>query len=87
MRNNDRRPESQMVSHCCLEPEENLWHGMSQIQIHTCTSWLRDTATIVWEVADKAASTKEAKYRQLARPNSHIFQLLLKQPGHGATYR
>jgi len=34
MRNDGRRPEPQMVSHCCLEPEENLWHGMSQFHTY-----------------------------------------------------
>jgi len=34
-------------------------------------SHLADTATTAWAAADKAASNKEAKYRQLA--NSHIF--------------
>ena len=34
-------------------------------------SHLADTATTAGAVADKAASNKEAKYRQLA--NSHIF--------------
>jgi len=53
---------------------------------HICH--LADTATTAGAAADKAASNKEAKYRQLA--NSHIFVLVaiedrrdLEQPSSG----
>jgi len=46
-------------------------------------SHLADTATIAGAAANKAASNKEAKYRQLA--NSHIFVPVASQPGPGTT--
>jgi len=50
--------------------EESHWHGMSQFQIPMLIHII-DTATMAGAAADKAASTKETKYRQLA--NSHVF--------------
>jgi len=47
-------------------------------------SYLADTATIAGAAADKAASSKEAKYKQLV--NSHMLvPLLMKQQGRGTT--
>ena len=47
-------------------------------------SYLADTATTAGAASDKAASNKEAKYRQLA--NTHIFvPVAMRQPGPGTT--
>ena len=53
---------------------------------HTyANSHLADTATTAGAAADKAASNKEAKYRQLANSQPSLFQLPQRQPGPGTT--
>ena len=64
------------VSRCCHGQKANRWHGMYQYQTPMPTH-LADTATTAGAAADKAASNKEAKYKQLA--NSHIFVPLATQ--------
>jgi len=59
-----------MVSRCCPGQKANHWHGMSVPDTYA-DSHLAVTATTAGAAADKAASNKVAKYRQIA--NSHIF--------------
>jgi len=60
----------QMVSRCALSKRQTVGMGCHSTR-HLRWLTLADTATTAGPAADKAASNKEAKYRQLA--NSHIF--------------
>jgi len=59
------------VSRCCHEQKGKPLAWDVTVPDPYADSHLADTATTAGAAADKAASNKEAKYRQLA--NSHIF--------------